>query len=129
MSRRFVIADAILVERTVKVIAHPAVYASKCDSCGRVFDMKPFCNDTRLGELDGTFDKSADDPETGRGLGNIFSAMVCSFACADAIFGKRGWVDMEEYRPFVDAGAELVRAELKLTSYVIGRAELLAGRK
>lgn len=91
----------------------PALYATSCDGCSEIFKMLPWCNDTGLGELTGTFDKCA-----GSG-GNSFSASVCSFYCANKVFAKSGWCDMPKYKEFAEDGATLVRASLKITAHVL----------
>lgn len=115
--------EAIKGKKTIIVERRPALYAIKCDCCGLVFQMKEYCNDRDLGELKGTFDSGATDHE-GRHLGNIFMANVCSFKCADDIM-KGGWKNIKEYRPYIKSKANLVRCELKITSYVLGEKELV----
>lgn len=115
--------DAISEKKTITVEKKPALYASKCDSCELVFKMEEYCNDTNLGVLRGTFDNSALDKD-GIGLGNMFSATVCSFKCADEIM-KDGWKRMKDYKPFVKSKANLVRCELKVTSYLVPEEELI----
>jgi len=107
----------------------PAVWGSECAGCGETFSMRAWCNDSRVSELHGTFDRCAEDPETGRGLGNQFSTVVCSFACADKVM-KGGWRDMPVYAPFAKADAALVRCDLTVTALVAkGEAEILADRE
>lgn len=121
---RIKLEDAVHTEKLMPVQIRPALFASQCDACRKVFHMKPFCNDGRLGELEGTFEKCPDDPETGRGLGNGFYATACSFACAHELFANGGWRKIARYKPYVDADIQLVRAELKITSFVRDEAQL-----
>jgi len=110
----------VRVTKTVK----EALYATVCDNCGKVHQMREFCNDDYLGKLRGTFDRCAND-RNGRGLGNGFSCYVCSFACAHEIM-TGGWKRLKDYKPFVKVDATLARAELKITSYVVGEDDLTA---
>lgn len=115
--------DAVKGKKTVAFDKKPALYASVCDCCGKIFKMKPVCGDANLGMLEGIFDRCAVD-EGGRGLGNQFRAMVCSFKCADGIM-VGGWKKMEQYNPYAKAKADLVRCELRITSHVVGKDELI----
>lgn len=116
--------DAVKGKKTVSFDKKPALYASVCDGCGKVHEMKPFCNDNDLGRLRGTFDTYDVRGDDGKGLGNMFSAIVCSFKCADVLM-KGGWKKMKEYKPYAIANANLVRCEVKITSYVVGEDELI----
>lgn len=108
------------VEREIK----PALWADKCHGCGLVFHMEPYSGYRQfLAEVHGIFDECGVDEE-GRGLGNMFSATVCSFACADRIM-KGGWRDMPDYKPFADIDATLVRAECHVTSLVKDQQQLI----
>jgi hypothetical protein len=109
--------DAVTTKKTLDVQVRPALYASKCDSCGKVFHMKPFCNDRELGVVNGTFEESPTDRD-GRGIGNGFIASVCSFACAHEIFANGGWKKMTDYAVFAKADIRLARAHLTLTPYL-----------
>jgi hypothetical protein len=115
--------EEVVAQKTLPVLVRPALHALKCDGCGEVFDMKEFCNDTGLGQLGGTFEKCAED-ETGRGLGNTFSATVCSFQCAHEVFANGGWRKMPHYKPFADADIRLVRAKLQITAYVLDEGQI-----
>ncbi len=121
---RVKLKNAIEGKKTVTVEKKAALYATKCDCCGKVFQMKEYCNDTDLGYLKGTFDSMATGSD-GRGLGNGFSANVCSFKCADKLM-TGGWKDLKEYKPYVKEKANLVRCELKITSYVIEKKNLIS---
>lgn len=116
--------DAVKGKKTVAFDKKPALYASVCDGCGKVFAMKQFCNDANLGRLEGTFDSYNVQDDDGRGLGNQFSAIVCSFKCADVVM-VGGWKKMGQYKPYARAKANLVRCELKITSYVVGKENLI----
>jgi hypothetical protein len=118
--------DEVRETRPVEVVVRRALYAQKCDGCGRVFRMKEFCNDAGLGQLDGTFEECATEPVTDRRMGNGFSATACSFACAHDLFEGGKWKTMRAYKPFADAGIRLARAQLKLTCYRQTEAELRA---
>lgn len=115
--------DAIKGKQMITIEKKPALYASKCDCCGLVFQMNQFCNDKELGCLSGTFDNDATD-NNGRRMGNIFSATVCSFKCADEIM-KGGWKKMKYYKPYIKSEANLVRCHVKITSYIITEKELV----
>jgi len=112
------IKEAIVGKKTITVEKKRALYAQKCDCCGMVFKMNEYCNDTGLAIMKGTFDDMAE------GMGNMFSATVCSFICADKIM-KGGWKTIPDYKPYAKIKANLVRCELKITSYVIGEKELI----
>jgi hypothetical protein len=115
--------EAIKGKQTITIEKKPALYASKCDCCGLVFQMEEYCNDKELGYLKGTFDNSAID-SYGKGMGNMFSATVCSFKCADEIM-KGGWKRMKDYKPYIKSKANLVRCEVEITAYVIEEKELI----
>lgn len=110
--------DRVIEKREVDVEVRPALYANRCAACQRIFVMNEFCNDGQIALLSGTFDKCANDPETGKSKGNQLSVNVCSFRCADDLFARDGWESLPEYRPFVDVDAKLVRCMLTLTAYV-----------
>ena len=76
---RLKLKDSIEGKKTVTVEKKSALYATKCDCCGKVFQMKEYCNDNDLGYLKGTFDTMATGTD-GRGMGNGFSADVCSLS-------------------------------------------------
>lgn len=115
---RIQLEEAVHTERVCRIQVRPPLYASKCDGCGKVFQMKPFCNDNNLAFLSGTFEHCATDPETKKGMGNGFSAVACSFQCAHVIF-TGAWRNIPQYKPFADEDIRLVRCELKITSYVV----------
>lgn len=117
--------NAVMVEKIMTVESRPALYASKCSSCGKIFRMLEWCNERCRGVIDGTFDEGAVDPETGKGMGNIFTVEVCSFACAHEIF-TGGWRRIQEYKPFADADIALARAELTITFKVDDEAAIRA---
>lgn len=110
-------------KKTITYERKKSLRAYVCDSCGKVYKMKPYCNDDNLGIIRGTFDNCAIGFD-GKGLGNMFSANVCSFKCADDIM-KGGWKKIKEYKPYIKSKANLVRCELKVTSYVIKEDELI----
>jgi len=117
------ICNAIKKKKTVTYDARPDLYASKCDLCKKIFGMQAYCNDKYVAALHGTFDKSAADKD-GRSMGNMFSATVCSFECADKLF-KGGWKYMNEYKPYIKVNAILVRAECYLTALLQTEKELI----
>lgn len=110
--------DSIKSKKTIIVEKKPALYAMKCDSCGLVFEMDKYCNDNDLARLKGTFDICCD------GRGNQFESTVCSFKCADNIM-KNGWKSIKEYKNYAKSKANLVRCELKITSYLVNEEELI----
>jgi hypothetical protein len=120
---RVKLEDEVTVEKKMRVSVRPALIVPKCDGCGKIFYMKKWNpNDESLGELHGTFDVGGMDivdPRTGKGMGNIFLATVCSFKCAHELFASGGWRKMENYKPFADADVPLVRAALRITSLVV----------
>lgn len=116
--------DPVYEERLVSKMIKPALVADKCDSCGKVFEMREFCNEEGRARLKGTFDRSAVDEATGKGLGNIFWATVCSFQCAHRVFNG-GWRDIEGWTAYVKADACLARAEVCITSRVDDEAALI----
>lgn len=121
---RVQLEEEVTAQRLCKVRVRPTLYASKCDACGKVFKMKPYCNDEGLAYLKGTFQHCATDPETKKGMGNGFSATVCSFKCAHEVFANGGWRKMPEYKPYADADIKLIRCELKITSFVLDEQEI-----
>lgn len=121
---RIKLRDPVEVTREVKVQARPALHADKCDGCGLVFRMLEFCNEQGRAELRGTFDRCPDD-ENGRGMGNMFRATVCSFACAHRVFTEDGWKKIDEYLSYVKAGATLARAEVVITSTLITEGQIV----
>lgn len=108
---RVKLADAVMENREVEV--RPALYAKKCDACGRIFHMRPYCNDRHLAELRGTFDK------VDAVLGNVFLADICSLACGHELFANGGWRKLDAYKTFATMDATLVRVELCVTSMVL----------
>lgn len=102
-------------QRLVPIELKPALYADQCDACGLIFEMKEWCGELRRAELLGVFDRSVEDEE-GRGLGNMFSATVCSFLCAHKLFAEDGWKTLSRFAVYARAGARLVRAEVVLTA-------------
>jgi len=117
--------EKVTSKKTVTVEKKPELRASVCDSCGKIFQMKEFCNDQNLAELRGTFDDIAFGKD-GRGLGNMFFATVCSFQCAHDIMNG-GWKKMKEYQPYVmRKSINLVRCELSITSYVKNEDEIIS---
>lgn len=110
---RIMIAEEVLVERTVKVQIRPALHADKCDACGVVFRMRGTSGGRTVAELSGRFEHCALDKE-GRSLGNGFRATTCSFACAEDLFGE-AWRNIKEYRVFAKVkGNFLVEAEVRI---------------
>lgn len=110
------------VRRTV--VTKDALYASICDCCGKVFQMGELCNEEGRAELRGTFDCCATDPDTGKGLGNGFTATVCSFTCAQKLWDGK-WRKLKEYKPYVDVDATLARGKVVLTSDFKEKDELI----
>lgn len=116
---RVKLADETSEMKKVRVVTRRALYADKCDACGKVFQMTKWSggdSERRLAELHGIFDRCATDKD-GRGMGNMFSACVCSFDCAHQIF-TGGWRNMPQFKPYAEADATLVRGELVLTAFV-----------
>ena len=111
-------------KKSQTVTVKEALWADVCDNCGKVFVMKEFCNERNRARLNGTFDSCATDPKTGKGLGNMFSATICSFACADALMNG-GWKKLKEYKPYVDVDAVLARGEVTITSDVKTQEQLI----
>jgi hypothetical protein len=116
-------------EVSVKFVK-PALYASKCEACGKVFKMgdglnKPKDPYRNFGTLTGMFDRCAIDSITDKSLGNGFHAEVCSFTCAQKIMDG-GWQELKEWKPFVRQGAKLIRCELEIHTAVKTEAELIA---
>jgi len=111
-------------EELVTYTMKPELRALKCECCGKVFQMQPYCNDSiHPAIMTGIFDRMATG-EDGRGLGNMFEATVCSFACADTVF-VYGWKELDRYLPYLREGAELVRVQLGLTTSVVEEPELV----
>jgi hypothetical protein len=120
---RIELRKAIRKRKSFTVEVKSQLHADKCDGCGKVFEMEEYCNDKDLASLRGTFDKGAADKD-GRGLGNMFFATACSFACAHEVF-TGGWKKMKQYKPFKKVGAILARGELTITPYVKNEDELV----
>lgn len=119
-----VLKEEVRKEKVIEVITKRALVASECSCCKKVFKMERYCNDQLTpAVMKGIFDSGAID-ENGRGLGNMFETLVCSFSCADEIF-KGGWKNIPKFKPYVDAKAEIVRIELGLTSLMKEKEELL----
>lgn len=122
---RVKLENEVTIAKTVCVSVRPALFVPKCDGCGKIFLMKKWNgNDELLGEIRGTFDDVAYDPEDGKSMGNVFSATVCSFKCAHEVFVNGGWRNMEGYKPYADKDIPLVRAELRITSLVEGEKKV-----
>lgn len=117
------LAERVTTPKLVDIVVRPNLYADKCDGCGKVFRIDEYCNDKDLARLSGTFKQCAKDADN-RGMGNGFSAHVCSFKCAHEVFENGGWRKMGQYKPFADADIRLVRAELKITVYRKDEAEI-----
>lgn len=103
--------DAINKTARISYTCKPELNARTCDACERAFAM-PAPTGHTYGHLGGIFDRCAEDAD-GRGLGNMFSADVCSFACAQALYDG-GWKTMDAYAPYVKAGASLERVSLTI---------------
>lgn len=101
----------------------PALYASECSACGKLFRMDNHVRGITPAHLEGIFDRCAED-EDGRGIGNMFSATVCSFLCVDTLFSG-GWRDMEQYQPFVKADAVLERVSVTITAHIKTEQDLI----
>ena len=117
---RIKLEDQVTEKKMVEVVVRSDLYALKCDACGKIFQMKEYCNDTNLAEICGTFDRCVES----QGLGNMFHATCCSFHCAHSLFDGKGWKLIPQYKPYVDAGAALVRAKLQITSMVLDEAAI-----
>lgn len=113
------IKKAIIGKKTVTYEKKPDLWAQKCDCCGKIFKMSKYCND-RLPPaiLSGTFSKCAGNE------GNMFSATVCSFTCAEKIF-KGEWENIPDYKLFKRVKAQLIRVELGLTSLIKSEGNLI----
>ncbi len=119
-----ILKEEVKGKKTVSYIKKQRLVASKCDSCGVVFNMDKWCNDPlEPSILRGTFDRAATNNK-GERLGNMFDAVVCSFKCADDIF-KGGWKAVSGYYFFKRCKAVLVRVELGLTRLVKTEKELV----
>ena len=121
---RIKLKDPVEVTREVKVTTRPTLYADKCDGCGLVFEMIEFCAEQNRARLRGTFDMCPNDDD-GRGMGNMFEAVVCSFVCAHAVFAEGGWKKIKAYKPFVKAGATLARGEVTITARTRTQGEIV----
>jgi uncharacterized Fe-S center protein len=108
MGNVITLRQATRAEAKFTYITRPHLSANKCANCGKIFQMVEFCNEVSRGELHGTFDKSSNT------LGNIFSCSCCSFACAQQLVDGK-WKEIEEYKEFVEMGAELARVHLCVT--------------
>jgi hypothetical protein len=98
--------EAVHTRTLVKIEVKPALYADKCDCCGKLFTLDKYCNDKLSpGDMQGTFDQCSGSK------GNMFFATVCSMDCAAKIFNG-GWKDMRGYKSYAKEGATLVRIEL-----------------
>ena len=118
------IKSVVLETANVKYVKRPSLYAKQCDICGKIFHMDKYCNDSLTpGELQGTFDECAND-NTGKGMGNIFHADVCSFICADKMFNGE-WKKLERFAPYIKVNANLIRVSLGLTSFVKDETHLI----
>ncbi len=119
--------DEVMEERVTKVRVRPALYASKRENCGGIFRMKDPKNGNRgirNGTLSGYFSKDAIRTDgTGIGLGDRFSATVCSFECANTLY-MGGWEFLPQYKPFVLVGATLIKIELTLSMPVEDEAAI-----
>jgi hypothetical protein len=124
MSTRIKLADRQIVKKTIDFVLRGDLYADKCACCGKVFGMDQYCNDDNLASLHGTFDRCAVSPITYKGDGNTFSVACCSFLCAHRLFNDEEWKKLPDYAHYVEAGAKLVRAELKITCFVKDEATL-----
>jgi hypothetical protein len=117
-------------KKTIKATVKPALYALECDGCGRVFrfvgEWSSGGNHSQkhrpAGELHGHFDRCAKDRD-GRGLGNMFSATVCSFGCAQHVVDN--WKKIDRYKPYAKAKAKLHRLEIHLSMFTKGEDELV----
>ncbi len=125
MNNTVTLRKAVTGRKRITYTKKAELRALKCDSCGKVFEMKPFCNDSNLANLHGTFDTCATNPATGKGDGNMFNATVCSFACAHKLMNG-GWKKLEGYKHYVDAGATLARGECTISVFVRNEKELIA---
>lgn len=118
MWNRVKLASAQKATKKFEVEVRPDLYADKCACCGEVFQMKPYCNDQGLASLSGTFDRCDNIS------GNIFVATCCSFACAHKLFAEKGWKKLKDYKHFAKDGAELIRAEIKITAFKMNEAAI-----
>lgn len=125
MYGRLKLRDSVTKEVQVTRTVKEALYADKCAHCGEVLQMHSWCNDENLGRLQGTFEGSNMVCDShGKGMGNQFSCFVCCFSCAHGIV-VGGWKRIEHYKPFVEAGRELVRAELRITTLITCEEDLI----
>jgi len=115
--------DAVTEEVTETKTVKRELRASVCEVCGFVHQMRDRISSMQVGRMSGIFSRCADDGD-GNSLGNQFSAVVCSFTCAELMLNGR-WRMLERYRPYVDADAVLARVEVRITPYVLTEAELI----
>jgi hypothetical protein len=108
--------NEVKVKELKEVTKKFALMANTCDCCGKVYRA-----DYNAQKLNGQFDKCAD--LNGRGLGNQFSADCCSFICADKLM-KKGWKKLDNYLPFVKAGAVLEKCTITI-GRIQSKSELL----
>jgi hypothetical protein len=109
--------DAIKGKKTITYVKKQDLWARKCDCCGLIFKMEGRSQDSYPPSImHGIFSQCATGKD-GRGLGNMFEATVCSFACADKIF-KGGWENMSEYIPYKKEKAHLEWTSLYMTSSI-----------
>lgn len=103
----------------VEQVVKPALRALKCDSCGKIFQMRG----PAAALLQGIFNRTVHTPQ-GYTCGNTFRTVVCSFHCAGEIFSG-GWRKLSFYKRFAEQGAELEQVALTITTHVKYEKELL----
>lgn len=113
--------DEVTGTTRITYTRRPALYASACSACSKLFQMDGPRGMTAA-DLEGVFDCCAED---GRGLGNIFSATACSFECAGALFNG-AWHTMAQYQPWVKAGARIEQATITITAHMKTETDLIA---
>lgn len=113
-----IIREAVVEEVLTKVVTKPALYATECGSCGRLFQMAPYCNDSiQPGLLTGTFDSSPS------GKSNQLIERVCSMECATNIVNN--WHQLPKYMEYEEIDATLVRIVFGLTALVKYEEQLI----
>lgn len=111
---RIKLAEAVTKQETIEVGVRPALHARKCDACGTIFEMEKWTSgDQNLGVMTVTFNNPHGQ--------NFLPIDVCSFRCAHEIV-TGAWRKVPELKGYADADAQLVRAELKITSIVLTEA-------
>ena len=105
--------DAVTETRSVEIQVKPELWAYRCDCCGKLFTTADPSGSSDNCKMSGKF-KGASISAQGY-MNNNFYARICSFACADNLMNE-GWKELEEFQPYVSAGATLVVADVKMTT-------------